>query len=104
LTSWLVIFSMSLIACASLLPKFLYKSRKGSNTAGSTVLSCGNGSSHKAIKYSISISTRYLIKASSEKYDDSETVLLRYLPSMGDTAFSSVKICIYCVLRRKKQI
>ena len=40
---------------------------KLSKTSGFTPFNCGKGTSHKAIKYSTSTNTRYLIKASSEK-------------------------------------
>jgi hypothetical protein len=61
---------------------------------GFTAASCGKGISQSAIKYSISTHTRYLINASSEKYLESELVLLLYLPSIGDTAFNSFKVVI----------
>jgi len=42
------------------------------------------------MKYSISTKTLYFISASSEKYSANLETLLRYLPSIGEMAFSCV--------------
>jgi hypothetical protein len=78
--------------------------RKLSNKSEFTPVSCGNGTWHKAMKYSISTNTRYLIKASSEKNGAKERVLLLYLPSIGEIAFNSFKVVIVVLFVGKAQI
>ena len=89
LTSWLVTFSVSLICCASAVENVVYRPRKSSKRRVSKSASCGNGSSTKAIKYSISTLTRYFINASSEKKGIRDAVFDAYLPSIGEIACSA---------------
>ena len=77
---------------------------KLSNTFGFTLFNCGKGTSHKAMKYSISTNTRYLINASSEKKGASEMVLFLYLPSIGEMAFNSFKVVIVEVFSKGANI
>ena len=77
--------------------------RKLSNTLGFTPVNCGKGCSHRAMKYSISTKTRYLINASSEKNGANAIVLFLYLPSIGEMAFNSFKVVIVVFFVRKAQ-
>src|SRR6478609_1905743 len=101
LTSWFVVFSVSFIQSASSVEKFSYISRNFGYRFLSTPANCGKGNSHKAIKYSISTNTRYLIRASSEKKGEREMVLFLYRPSIGDMAFNSFKVVIVILFVRK---
>ena len=98
LTSWLVVFSISLTAKASDSEKFVYRLLNSGYSSLLTSESCGRGISQSEMKYSTSIFTLYLIKAASEKYCAKSFVTLLYLPSIGEIAvkvFNSMcKICL----------
>ena len=68
LTSWFVVRSISFTFCASVsLKDSKIDLRSSGKSVGDTLLSCGNGNLHKAIKYSVSTRSRYRISAASEK-------------------------------------
>ena len=62
--------------------------RNSSMADGGKSLRSDNGSSHKAIKYSTSIRTRYWINPNSEKYGLRDFVFGRYRPSTGEIALN----------------
>ena len=72
---------------ASSLEKSRYIFLNNSNFDWSKFFSSGISNSHRLIKYSISTTSLYFIKAFSEKNLFSSDVFEEYLPSIGEIAF-----------------
>ena len=85
LTSWLVTASIDFILSASAVEKFSIIDLTDNLSSSVRLLSWGTVSLNLR-KYSISTNTRYLMRASSEKYCESGCVFLAYRPSIGEMA------------------